>query len=184
MVHDPHEAIIRNVILYPADGGEPRITPMAFNEEGANANPYGFYTINVDLRRLYGQRNMHATRQLTVDLENQPDKSTEGEYSLFHNISPKLPINASMARLVGVDPKKPGTRPLWRGDVVVVKMQKWPGPLVRGGGAHMDYVDAPPPALHLFSSIFIPNWYKSDRWRDSLQEEEQFSKCGSVPNFP
>lgn len=173
MVRDPHEAIVRNVILYPADGGEPRITPMTFNKEGAKANPYSFYTIHVDLRGLYGQHNMHATRHHMIDLENQPDKSTEGDYDLFHNISPKLPINASMARLVGVDPKRPGQRPLWRGDVVVVKRQEWPVPLVPGGGLHMDYVDTPPPALDLFSSIFIPQYYKSDHWRDFLQEEKR-----------
>ncbi|KAJ7139283.1 hypothetical protein C8R44DRAFT_302458 [Mycena epipterygia] len=174
MVRDPHEAIVRNVLLYPADGGEPHITPMTFNEEGAKANPYSLYTISVDLRRLYGQRNMYATRSQPFNVENQPDKNTEGEYSLFHNIGPKLPINASMARLVGVDPKRPGERPLWRGDVVLVKMKEWPSPLVPGGGTHMDYVDTPPAALDLFS-IIIPKWYKTDQWRDFLQEEEQFN---------
>ncbi|KAJ6589203.1 hypothetical protein B0H19DRAFT_1058241 [Mycena capillaripes] len=80
-----------------------------------------------------------------------------------------------MARLVGVDPKKPGGMPLWRGHVVVVKMQEWPGPLVRGGGAHMDYVDTPPPPLNIFSYLFIPRWYKSDEWAKLLQEEKDFN---------
>jgi hypothetical protein len=112
MLRDPHQTIIRNVIMYPADGSGARITPMQFSEDGANANPHAFYTINVDLRSLYGRSNMHATRQKTWDITNQPDRATEGEYQLFHNISPKLPINVTMARLVGVDPRKPGKRPL------------------------------------------------------------------------
>ncbi|KAJ7450819.1 hypothetical protein FB451DRAFT_716262 [Mycena latifolia] len=176
VLRDPHEAIVRDVLIFPADGGDPRISPMTFNEAGAKANPYGFYTINVDLRGLYGQRNMHATRQKGWDVTNQPDKIVEGEYDLFHNVSPKLPVNATMARLVGVDPKKPGKRPLWRGDVVVVKTSQWPAPIAVGAGAHMDYLDVPPQAIKLFSSLSIPAWYNSDHWRDFLEEEKKFSR--------
>ncbi|KAJ6544130.1 hypothetical protein B0H19DRAFT_1267438 [Mycena capillaripes] len=170
MVRNPHEAIVHNVILYRADGSEPRITQTIFNEEGARANPYAIYTINVDLRGNYGKCNMLATRSRR--LKSQADKSTEGEYTLFHNISPKLPINALMARLVSVNPKKPGGRPLWRGDLVVVKMQEWPGPRVPRGGVHMDYVE---PALSIFSYLFITHWYKSDDWANLLQDEKDFS---------
>jgi len=160
--------------LYPVDGGEPRITPMTFNEEGSEANPCGFYTVNVDLRGLYGECNMHATRERSWDITNQPDKITDGEYLVFHNISPKLPINATMARLVGVDPKKPGGRPLWRGDVVVVKTSPWPAPIAIGAGDHMDYLDVPPQALELFTAGAIRHWYNSDVWRDGIKVEQQF----------
>ncbi|KAJ7700426.1 hypothetical protein B0H17DRAFT_1251348 [Mycena rosella] len=178
MLRDPHESIVRNILIFPADGGDPRISPMTFNEAGAKANPEGVYTVNVDLRGLYGQRNMYATRQKGWDITNQPEKITEGEYDLFHNASPKLPVNATMARLVGVDPKKPGKRPLWRGDVVVVKRTEWPAPIATGAGAHMDYLDVPSQAMELFSSLLIPFWYNSDEWRDFLRTEQEWNDAG------
>ncbi|KAJ7171518.1 hypothetical protein C8R46DRAFT_1217079 [Mycena filopes] len=174
-MRDPHETIVRNVLIFPADGSEPHIIPMTFSEAGAKANPYGFYTVNVDLRGLYGKRNMHAVR-VFGPIPDEQAKITNGEYSLFHNISPKLPINASMARIVGVDPRKPGKRPMWRGDVVVIKSAEWPGPLIIGGGSHMDYLDVPPEALKFFTSVCIPRWYNSNGWRDFLQEEEDLNK--------
>ena len=184
VLRDPHQAIVRNVLVFPADGGDPRISPMTFNEAGAEANPYGFYTVNVDLRDLYGQRNMYATRQKGWDIENQPNKIAEGTYDMFHNVSPKLPVNATMARLVGVDPKKPGKRPLWRGDVVVVKTAEWPEPIPMGAGAHMDYLDVPPQAMELFSSRLVPFWYKSEEWRDFLESEKQWSMTlQSIPDY-
>ncbi|KAJ7920063.1 hypothetical protein B0H13DRAFT_2319841 [Mycena leptocephala] len=171
MVHDPPESIVRNVILYPADGGEPRITPMTFNEEGARANPCGIFAINVDLRALYGDRNMYATRQQLVTIHSQPDPNSHGVYDIFYNISPRLPTNVCLARLVGVDPARPGKRPLWRGDVVVVKSEKWPS-LKIGGRQHMNYVDIPPAVLDVLNSNFIPKWYNSRAWGDSLQAEQ------------
>ncbi|KAF7343031.1 Zf-MYND domain containing protein [Mycena venus] len=117
---------------------------------------------------------MHATRDQGLDVNNQPHKITEGEYELYHNISPKLPINLCMARLVGVDPKRPGQRPLWRGDVVVVKRAEWPEPIPMGAGAHMDYLDFPPQAIELVSQ-FLLKWYNSDQWRDFFRTEREFN---------
>ncbi|KAJ7731521.1 hypothetical protein B0H16DRAFT_1583537 [Mycena metata] len=183
-MRDPHETIVRNALIFPADGSEPCITPMTFNEAGSEANPYGFYSVNVDLRPRYGARNMHAVRHMEWEATNQEDEIANGEYSLFHNISPKLPVNVSMARIVGVDLKKPGKRPLWRGDVVVVKTEKWPGPHIMGGGLHMDYLDIPTQALKLFTTRLIPYWYNSDHWLNFLQEERkyQMKKSGQFGN--
>lgn len=174
-MRDPHETIVRNVLIFPADGSEPRISPMTFSEAGAKSNPRGLYTVNVDLQSLYGNRNMHATRSHGWDMMNQETEVTNGDYILFHNISPKLPVNITMARIVGVDPKRPGQRPLWRGDVVVVKTSEWPEPIPMSAGAHMDYLDVPPQALKPIISILIPAWYKSDQWRDLLENEREFS---------
>ncbi|KAJ6630348.1 hypothetical protein B0H10DRAFT_1984286 [Mycena sp. CBHHK59/15] len=176
-LRDPRESIVRNVLLYPADGSEPRITSMTFSVEGSRSNPYGLFTINVDLRGVYGEGNMHATMSKPWHIVEQPDKNLDGEYDAFHNISPRLPINASMARLVGVDPKKPGPRPMWRGDVVVVKMAEWPEPLKRGGGAHKDYMDVPPGAQEFFTSRCIPLWYNSEEWQNTLEDERKFNEA-------
>ncbi|KAJ7119919.1 hypothetical protein C8R43DRAFT_1152109 [Mycena crocata] len=171
MPRGPHEAISHDVLVFPADGSEPRITSMSFNEAGSKANPYGFYKVNVDLRGVYGMHNMYATRQKSWHIINQPEKVTEGDYDLFHNMSRKLPINATMARLVGVDPQKPGKRSLWRGDVVVVKMAN---SVVKNGG-HKDYLDVPSQVIELFATRLVPLWYISDEWRDFLQHEQDFN---------
>jgi hypothetical protein len=80
-----------------------------------------------------------------------------------------------MARVVGINPKQPGSRPTWRGDVIFVKQEEWPGPLVVGGGAHMNYLDVNP-SFRALSDIFIRSWYKSEAWEKLLEEEENFHK--------
>ncbi|KAJ7717626.1 hypothetical protein DFH07DRAFT_785115 [Mycena maculata] len=105
------------------------------------------------------------------DATETPDELPEG-IRTFLSSAVDLPMEYidgcwnAFGNLLGLEAEA-GQRPLWRGDVVVVKMQEWPVPL--------DYVDIPPPALDLFSSHFIPKWYQSDAWRDLLQDEEQYN---------
>ncbi|KAJ6545546.1 hypothetical protein B0H19DRAFT_1380134 [Mycena capillaripes] len=169
-MRDPRETIVRNVLLFPANGGAPAITPMTFSEAGSRSNPCGFYMVNVDLRGLYGEDNMYATRKEPWDItDDRSDGDAGGKYDLFHNVSPELPINVAMARLVDVDPEKPGKRPLWRGDVVVVKRDEWPTAVSRG--LPMDYCDVSVQAMDVFGSHLIPEWYNSNEWRDFFQIE-------------
>jgi hypothetical protein len=173
-LRDPRETIIRNVILYPAAGEQPRIIPMTFSEDGAKALPYGgLYTIQVDLRSLYGA-NMFATRHMQWNIDDPADDRKE-RYIVYHNLSPHLPMNVMMARLVGANPRKPGRHHMWRGAVVVVKERDWSGPLTRGGGWHIDYVDIPPHAIDLLNTRRIPEWYNSGSWLEFLQSEEEYS---------
>ncbi|KAJ7818010.1 hypothetical protein B0H13DRAFT_2134017 [Mycena leptocephala] len=176
-LRDPRETIIRNVILYPAAGGRPRITPMPFSEDGTKALPYGgdLYTSHVDLRSLYGAANMFATRHTQWNVDDPADDMEE-RYIAYHNLSPQLPVNATMARLVGANPSRPGRHHMWRGDVVVVKQRDWPGPFTRGGGLHIDYVNMPPHAMDLLNTHLIPKWYNSQSWLDFLQSEEQWNE--------
>ncbi|KAJ7085553.1 hypothetical protein C8R44DRAFT_752801 [Mycena epipterygia] len=81
-----------------------------------------------------------------------------------------------MARLVGADPKKPGKQLMWMGDVVVVNQRKWPGPLIRRGGAHMDYGDVPSHALDLLTSRLIPEWYNKIDWKKFLMDEQDLNE--------
>ena len=172
---DPHAAIVRDVVLYPASGDDlkPRICKMTFNEAGAN-HPRGLYTTAIDLRSTY-ENQMRLTRFQVLDVENQLDKHTEGEYMFYYNLSPSLPVNAAMALIVGVNPKRPGWRPIWRGDVVVVKTQEWPVPIKMGEGAHMDYVDVPLSVLGSFDR-FIRKWYLSEQWGNTLKTEQEWRK--------
>ncbi|KAJ7450820.1 hypothetical protein FB451DRAFT_1526748 [Mycena latifolia] len=176
---DP-EIVVRNALIFPADGGDPRISPMTFNEGTVGASVYGFCIVDVDLRGLHGERNLYAMRQKGWEVTDQPDKITEGGYVLLHNVSPKLPVNVTMARLVGADPKKPGKRPLWRGDVVVVKTVDVPESFT------VDCLVFPPQAIELFCSCLIPEWYNSDAWRDFLQDQQSWNEtlAKAAQNFP
>ena len=176
-LHDPHDTIVCKVFLYPANGDEPYIHSMKFSEAGAK-HPYGLFTTAVDLRGSYG-KYMNATRLESFDVVNQSDemKCNEGEYGTYYNTDVRLPINLSLARLLDINPERPGARPTWRGDVVVVKREEWPGPLVVGGGAHMNYLDVHP-SLRLICDRFFKEWYSSDRWADLVQTENDTSTYG------
>ena len=89
---------------------------------------------------------MHSSRVQDVNIENQPDemKCNEGQHTIYYNLHPKLPLNLAMARVVGIILKRPGSKLTFRGNVVVVRSNKWPEPLVMGGGNHTDYVDVQP----------------------------------------
>jgi hypothetical protein len=148
---------------------------MLFSEDGAKALPYGgdLYTIHIDLRRLYGA-NMFATRHTQWDVDDPADDRKE-RYIAYHNLSPQLPVNVTMARLVGANLSRPGRHHMWRGDVVVVRQRDWPGPFTRGAGLHIDYVDMPPLTMDLLNTHLISEWYNSQSWLDFLQSEEQRS---------
>jgi hypothetical protein len=174
---DPHETAIHDVLLLPADGGEPRITPMTFSKEGAEALMYESYTtpyeperaqpdqrftVNVDLRRLYGLENMFAARSRVWTHHSQG-----AQYALYHNISPVLPINKAMLRLLSHGSMR-WERQFWcTGDVVVVKRFEWEG-------GPIEHVDIGPDAVDFFNS-FIPNWYDPSCASSFLTWEEEFS---------
>ncbi|KAJ7499800.1 hypothetical protein FB451DRAFT_1206639 [Mycena latifolia] len=180
-LRDPHNTIVRDVILFPANGDKPRITAMPFSEEGAKALPHGpIDTIDIDLRGLYGAENMFATLTKGWPVNGFDDPEDEINIA-YYNFSPGLPVNLTMARLVGADPAKPGKQLMWRGDVVVVNRRKWPGPLIRRGGSHVDFGDVTSHALDLFMSHLIPEWYKETDWKKFLREQQEWSMLLQIP---
>lgn len=172
MDRDPRESIIRKVLLYPASGEEPHIVDMTFSEAGS-CHPHAIYSRSVDLRLLH-KRCMAGVRVYRFGATNQADSCDDGEYIIYFNIDPKLPLNRSVARVLGVDPAIPMSRPIHiRGDAVVVKTQEWPGPLVVGGGAHMDYLDVQPSARLINDRMWVAR-YADPTWDDFMQEEQHF----------
>ncbi|KAK0201443.1 hypothetical protein DFS33DRAFT_1276337 [Desarmillaria ectypa] len=117
------KATTSKVLLFPANGDQPYIIDMAFDVAGAKSHPRGFYNTAVDLRGLYGKYTAGYTRLLNFNIQDHGEQ-IDGQYHLYYNVSPRLPVNYSMARVVGVDPKRPSSRPMWKGDVVIVKMQQ------------------------------------------------------------
>ncbi|KAF8072322.1 hypothetical protein FPV67DRAFT_932446 [Lyophyllum atratum] len=179
-LRNPRETIVRQVFVYPANGNDPHVTGMKFSEAGANHRK-GLYTTAVDLRALYGKSLYSGVGYTTVGIENQPDKTEiEGDYMVYYNLDLKLPLNLALARLVGINPKRPGSRPTWRGDVVVVKSREWPGPLIMGGGAHMDWLNVSP-AVEGSLEIFFKRWYASKEWELKIEEERSILEIFKQP---
>ncbi|KAJ6455916.1 hypothetical protein C8R47DRAFT_1165893 [Mycena vitilis] len=171
---DPLETVIRDVLLYPVDGSEPRLIPMSFSQYGAKKHPSSSYAVDMDLTARYGIENMAGicTKAWNVNARDSPDE----QYVLYHNLSPDLPANVALAGLVGVDPKGLTERLMWRGDVFVARRRKWTEPSVPGEGLHIDYVDVPLEAMKLLNSSLIPQWYRSKAWKSFHQEELEKSK--------
>ncbi|KAJ7487899.1 hypothetical protein FB451DRAFT_1390874 [Mycena latifolia] len=80
----------------------------------------------------------------------------ENACTLYYNMSPGLPINLAMARLVSADPSNPGERLLWRGDVCVVRVL--PEGSNFGGTLGIHYLNVTTEAMDWFNSTLIPHW--------------------------
>lgn len=169
-LHDPDPAIVRDVIFYPADGGTPCITQRHFSaKEAARTCPASG---DLDLRRLFGAQNMLATQEKSCTWGQAPNQKA---YTMYWNMSPELPVNLAMARIVGADPNNPGERLLWRGDALAVRMLP-EGTSQVSGTLGMHYLNATGEDLGSFSSFIIPRWYNSKEWRDFLRNAERDCK--------
>lgn len=172
---DPRETITRTVLRYPADGDEPYFMEMEFSTAGAAAHQYTHWTTALDLRTVFGKYTHLSTRVRFIDVLNQvEDPLTEGEYCMYHNIDPKLPKNLSVSKVLGIDLFLPQDRPFWRGDVLVAKSKEWPEPLLPGKGAHKDW-DNLRPYMRDVMARCLRDWYHSNEWKNSLQDEIEFS---------
>ncbi|KNZ78750.1 hypothetical protein J132_10238 [Termitomyces sp. J132] len=155
----PLNTISLDVLIYPADGH------VWSSTKQVQSILFGLYTTAVDLRSTYRKSLEQGIRHQLLTVKNQLDKELEGNYCIYFNIDRKLPLNLAMARIAGINPKHPGTRPTWRGDVVVVKEKEWPEPVIwtEVGANHMDWINVRKGAKELIDR-FIPRWYKSEDW--------------------
>ncbi|KAK0492259.1 hypothetical protein EDD18DRAFT_1183614 [Armillaria luteobubalina] len=161
------------VLLFPANGDEPHIVDMAFSVAGAKAHPRGFYKTAVDLRGLYGKYTAGYTRLLNFNVQDHGEQ-IDGQYHLYYNISPRLPVNFAMARVVDVDPKRPNSRSMWKGDVVIVKMRE---ERVANDLKSMTYLDVSI-AVQKTAEKTIRGWYNSDMWAPNARiHQESLDLC-------
>ena len=172
---NPRETVFRKVLLYPATEDKPQVILKEFSKEGAN-HPHGFYTTALDLRPHY-RKHINDTRIFHIDIINQPEKVMEGRYAVYFNINIRLPLNRCAARVVGIDPKRPGPKPFYRGDIFVVKQQEWPGPRVMGGGAHMDWLDFPSEMVACIEEV-MKNHCETNL-ETLIEQEKDFSEASS-----
>jgi hypothetical protein len=169
LLPNPRATIVRNVLLFPADGTEPRIIPKTFSEAASKANPVSFYTTSVDLRSHYGKQMATTFVQF---LTSHPNPITlecnEGEFLCYYNVSPELPINQSAGRIIGIDPIAFESKVFWRGDIIVVKAEEWPGPTVMGGGFHQLYHDVDP-SFQATAESLLRNLYESNHLKQEIE---------------
>ncbi|KAG7444056.1 uncharacterized protein BT62DRAFT_921348 [Guyanagaster necrorhizus] len=159
------------VLLFPVNGDQPHLVDMVFSEAGAKSHPRGFYSTAVDLRGLYGKYTAGYTRLLRFDIQDH-EEPLDGRYHLYYNISPRLPVNHAMARIVGVDPKRPSSRPMWKGDVVIIKKQP--------------EMESEEPKSGIAEKT-IRGWYNSDMWAPNARiqhESLDFHLANEEPTDP
>ncbi|KAK6987673.1 hypothetical protein R3P38DRAFT_327870 [Favolaschia claudopus] len=119
---------------------------------------------DVDLVRVYGARAMQGVRSKNLAVTDSRNQN----HTLIFTLSPDLPINLTMARIVKANPEHPGERLLWRGDVFALN-SRW-------DNADSILKEVHHPAVtqkdieHL-SSKAIRRWYDSYEWRHLVRLE-------------
>jgi hypothetical protein len=89
LLHNPHHTIVRKVLLYPANGDEPRLIDGIFSEEGANG-PFAFFTTALDVHNSYG-KYIGRTRWWCFNIDDRLGHSGEPEFVVHFNSDVRLP---------------------------------------------------------------------------------------------
>lgn len=168
----PGGPLVRNALLYSDTHDIPSLSPMEFSATGSESHRHGG-AVAVDLGARYG--NYAADKYL----HRFPGESPGEEYLVYFNMSRHLPQNAALCKLFGVaDSKRPGKRPMFRGDVVVVKA--YTVNILEGLTAtypHRTYVDFPAVKM-VFADDFMRRWFQSAAWADMTFKDEQECESG------
>ncbi|KAF8626703.1 hypothetical protein AX15_004727 [Amanita polypyramis BW_CC] len=121
-LNDKLEALVRKCIVFPTNGSETCIAPMvARTVTTEDITSLGLYSRCVDMASTFGDE-LRKTQVTTFETTRHGAQNT---YLFFYNLSPNLPINLNVTRVVGVTPShlKARKRLFWRGDLVVMKVQ-------------------------------------------------------------
>lgn len=170
----PTQECRRKVLIYPVNGDKPHVQQMVFNEAGAD-HPNGFYVTAVDLRDTYGKyvRQTLVQRFGVFETETTVADNHNGDYIIYFNLNLSLPLNLSIAHLLGINPKLPGPRPTWRGDVVVVRHRPWQAEIT-GTIPVREWLDIAPTMQARVDSSFA-SWYNSKRWATRIEDEKRWA---------
>ena len=103
--------------MLPADGSEPRLIEMTIRTTTQDDS---------DISRLYSR-----TLDLLVPYGNEYRKTrvwpesdvTLGKHLLYFNMSPKLPLNRRVARIVDANLDDLKSKLFWRGDVIMMRYE-------------------------------------------------------------
>lgn len=117
--NDKLEDLVRECIIFPADGSATRSAPMITRT--VVGKDITSYNRCLDMTSTFGDE----CRKMRVAAHRSARDGVQSTYLLFYNLSPNLPINLNVANLIGVTPShlKFKKRLFWRGDVVAMKVQ-------------------------------------------------------------
>jgi len=121
-IDDKLEILVRKCIVFPADGSETRLVHMVTRTVTLeDISPLGGYSRCVDMASTFGDEY----RKIRVLAHKISRDGVQSVYLFFYNLSPNLPINLNVARVIGVTPShlKNKKQLFWRGDVVAMKVQ-------------------------------------------------------------
>ena len=115
--NDSYDSFTRKCLVLPSDGSEPRLVDMNVRTVTLDdTSRIQVYNRTVDPLILYGNE-YRKTRVWSVP------QGVLGKHVLYFNMSPKLPVNCCVARIVGVDPDELFSKLFWRGDVIVMRFE-------------------------------------------------------------
>ena len=152
---------IRKCIVFPAEGSEPRLvnmtTRLSTNEDVVDAR---LHRRTVDLRATYGSE--YLKMRVWAFIEYVP-----GKYMFYLNMSPKLPLNRCVARIVGENLDNLESQLFWRGDVVVMKFN--------GIGNDLDSQDADTSVIsgleYILKDAYLKGMLASELTRDETRRK-------------
>ena len=122
-LNDRLESLVRQCIVFPANGSETCIVPMVARTVTIDDDitSLKLHSRCVDMVSTFGDEY----RKMQVTAHKSTLNGVQITHLFFYNLSPNLPINLNVARVIGVTPShlKTKKRLFWRGDVVVMKVQ-------------------------------------------------------------
>jgi len=122
---DTYIVLTRTCIVFPADGSKPRVADMIIRtvttEDTNNAK---IFNRTVDLLASY-RSEYRKMRSWPFTHFGHSHMLTK--HLVYFNMSPKLPLNRCVARIIGLNPDNLGSELFWRGDVVVMEYKSQDG---------------------------------------------------------
>ena len=141
-------------IVFTADGSGPQLKPMVTRSVAMEDNPaLQCFNRCVDLATTYGSE-VRKTRS----------RYTEETFLVFYNLSPRLPVNRTLARLVDFS-LNDTSQLFWRGDVVVMKGDFSDDP-------HVRCLDASTDDIPRVQDFFLEGYSRGHFENDLVWDEE------------
>ena len=151
-------------ILFPADGSEiRRVEIMTGDITVGEITGLASYSRCTDATSTFNDESRKARVVMAQDSAQSTTRL------VFYNLSPNLPINLNVARIIGVTPSdlKLKKRLFWRGDVATMKVQR--------EGEQLNFIvensDADLPDLRILEEFFR-KMYQAGAFERLLHEEE------------
>ena len=116
---DIYESYTRKCLVLPSDGSEPRLVDMTIRTTTQD-DICKFHSRTLDLLVPYGEIEYRKTQAWPLELDGRLGLR---KYLLYFNMSPKLPLNRCVARIVDANPDDLESKLFWRGDVVMMRYE-------------------------------------------------------------